>query len=123
MSYRRQVSVSSYFYLTKLELNLDMRRKAFTTFFLVQKSNILVSYFFMILKGRFSIFDSLFHELVSFTVSNRLVNETCTIVLVQAGTQTNQIASAIDCAGNIINFTEDHAGKNFFLKIQKRLAL
>ena len=118
-----QVSVSSYFYLTKLELNLDMRRKAFTTFFLVQKSNILVSYFFMILKGRFSIFDSLFHELVSFTVSNRLVNETCTIVLVQAGTQTNQIASAIDCAGNIINFTEDHAGKNFFLKIQKRLAL
>ena len=45
---------------------------------------------------------------------NRLVNETCAIVLVQAGTQANQFASAIDCTGKITNFTENHAGKSVF---------
>ena len=44
----------------------------------------------------------------------RLVNETHAIALVQAGTQTNQFASANDCAGNITNFTENRAGKSFF---------
>ena len=43
-----------------------------------------------------------------------LVNETRAIALVQAGTQANQFASAIDSAGNITNFTENRAGKNFF---------
>ena len=43
-----------------------------------------------------------------------LVNETQAIVLVQAGTQANQIASAIDCAGNI-NFTENCSSKSFLL--------
>ena len=33
--------VSFYFYLTKFEPNLDMKTKAFTTFFLVQKSKII----------------------------------------------------------------------------------
>ena len=32
--------VSFYFYSTKFEPNLDMEMKAFTTFFLVQESNI-----------------------------------------------------------------------------------
>ena len=44
----------------------------------------------------------------------RLVNEMCTIVPVQAGTQAKKFASAIDHAGNIKNFTENHAGKSFF---------
>ena len=43
----------------------------------------------------------------------RLVNETRAIALVQASTQANQFARAIDRAGNIINFTEIHAGKSF----------
>ena len=54
-----------------------------------------------------------------------LVNETQAIVLVQAGTQANQIASAIDCAGNITNFTENFAlaKVSFFFKTQKRHVL
>ena len=44
----------------------------------------------------------------------RLVNETRVIALLQAGTQANQFAGAIDCAGNIVNFTENGAGKSFF---------
>ena len=44
----------------------------------------------------------------------RLVNETRTIPLVQAGMQTNQFASMIDCAGNTIHFTENCATKSFF---------
>ena len=44
----------------------------------------------------------------------RLVNETRMILLVQAGMQTNQFASMIDCTGNIIHFTEDCATKSFF---------
>ena len=43
----------------------------------------------------------------------RLVNETRSIALVQAGTQANQIVKTIDRAGNIINFPENHADKNF----------
>ena len=54
--------VSFYFYVTKFEPNLDMKIKAFTTFFLVQKSNIIYSFlFFMMLMGHFFIFDFLFH--------------------------------------------------------------
>ena len=50
-----------------------------------------------------------------------LVNETHTIVLVQVGTQANQFASMIDRAGNITNFTGNHAGKNisFFSRLKK----
>ena len=44
----------------------------------------------------------------------RLVSETRMIVLVQADMQANQFASTTDCAGNITNFTENHAGKSFF---------
>ena len=40
----------------------------------------------------------------------RLVNET----RAPAGTQENQFASAIDCAGNLTNFTENRPGKSFF---------
>ena len=61
------------------------------------------------------------------TVANvnicRLVNETRAIALVEAGTQANQFASAIDRVSNI-TFTENRAGKSFFfLKTQKRLVL
>ena len=59
--------------------------------------------------------------LLNFAFKCSLVNETCTILLVQAGMQANQLTSAIDCAGNITNFTESHTGKRFFLlKTQKR---
>ena len=44
----------------------------------------------------------------------KLASETCTIALVQAGMQSNQIASVIDRAGNITNFTVNCTGKNFF---------
>ena len=50
----------------------------------------------------------------------RLVTETCTIVLMQAGMQANQFASAIDCAGNITNFTENCAEKFLFFSRLKR---
>ena len=61
------------------------------------------------------------------TVANvnicRLVNETRAIALVEAGTQANQFASAIDRVSNI-TFTENRAGKSFFFLItQKRLVL
>ena len=61
------------------------------------------------------------------TVANvnicRLVNETRAIALVEASTQANQFASAIDRVSNI-TFTENRAGKSFFfLKTQKRLVL
>ena len=50
------------FYSIKKSMMLGIvDKKAFTTFFLVQKGNIIYSFlFFMILKGHFSIFDSLF---------------------------------------------------------------
>ena len=38
--------VSFYFYLTKFEPNLDMKMKAFTTFFLVKKGNMIYSILF-----------------------------------------------------------------------------
>ena len=44
----------------------------------------------------------------------RLVNETCAIALVQAGTQANQFASAIDRTSNKTNFTENRVCKSFF---------
>ena len=44
----------------------------------------------------------------------KLVNETCAIVLMQAGTQANQLISAIDCANNITNFIENGTSKSFF---------
>ena len=57
-------------------------------------------------------------------ISVRFVSETHTIVLVQAGMQTNWFVSAIDCAGNIADFTKNCAGKSsFFLKTQKRFVL
>ena len=54
----------------------------------------------------------------------RLVNDTHATALVQAGMQVNHSARTIDCAGNITNFSENHAGKSFFfLKTQKRLVI
>ena len=52
--------------------------------------------------------------LLNFAFKCRLVNETRAIALVQAGTQADQLASAIDRVGNIINFTKNHARKSFF---------
>ena len=43
-----------------------------------------------------------------------LVSETRTIGLEQAGKQANQLASAIDRAGNIANFTANCASESFF---------
>ena len=51
----------------------------------------------------------------------RLVNETRTIVLAQAGMQANQFACVIDHTGNITNFTENHTGKSFFFPQDSRL--
>ena len=42
----------------------------------------------------------------------KLANETHSIAVVQAGTQANQFARAIDRAGNITNFTKNHAHKS-----------
>ena len=52
--------------------------------------------------------------LLNFAFKCRLVNETRAIALVQAGTQADQMASAIDRVGNIINFTKNRARKSFF---------
>ena len=52
--------------------------------------------------------------LLNFAFKCRLVNETRAIALVQAGTQADQLASAIDRVGNIINFTKNRARKSFF---------
>ena len=52
--------------------------------------------------------------LLNFAFKCRLVNQICAIALVQAGTQVNQLASAIDCAGNITNFTKNCTSKSFF---------
>ena len=51
--------------------------------------------------------------LLNFTFKCRLVNETRAIGM-EASTQANQLASAIDRAGNITNFTENGASKSFF---------
>ena len=53
-------------------------------------------------------------------VKNRLVNETRAVALVQAGTQANQFASSIDCAGNITNFTKSRTGKSFFFSLDSK---
>ena len=52
--------------------------------------------------------------LLNFAFKCRLVNQTRAIALVQAGTQADQLASAIDRVGNIINFTKNRARKSFF---------
>ena len=39
--------VSFYFYLTKFDANLDIKAKAFKTFSLVQKNNIIYSFSFV----------------------------------------------------------------------------
>ena len=52
--------------------------------------------------------------LLNFAFKCSLVNETRAIALVQAGTQADQLASAIDRVGNIINFTKNRARKSFF---------
>ena len=52
--------------------------------------------------------------LLNFAFKGPLVNETCAITFVQAGTQANRLASTIDRAGNITNFTENRASKSFF---------
>ena len=44
----------------------------------------------------------------------RLVSETCTIRLVQAGKQANQLASMIGPPGNTTNFTKNCVSKSFF---------
>ena len=57
-------------------------------------------------------------------IITRLVNDTHATALVQAGMQANHSARTIDCAGNITNFNENHAGKSFFfLKTRKRLVI
>ena len=62
--------------------------------------------------------------LLNFPFKCRLVNETRAIALVQTGTQADQLASAIDCAGNVTDFTKNCARKSFFfLKTQKRRIL
>ena len=52
--------------------------------------------------------------LLNFAINCRFLSDTRVIALVQAGMQANRLASAIDCAGNITNFTENHASKSFF---------
>ena len=56
-------------------------------------------------------------------LESRLVNETCAITLVQAGTQANQFVSAIDQAGNITHYWKSCRQKFFFLKTKKSLVL
>ena len=50
----------------------------------------------------------------------RLVRHTRSIAFVQAGTQANQLASVIDRAGNITNFTENRASKFLFFSRLER---
>ena len=62
--------------------------------------------------------------LLNFAFKCRLVNETSATALVQVGTQANQLASAIDRASNITNFTKNCTSKSlFFLRTQKRHVL
>ena len=51
-------------------------------------------------------------DLVKLLTIFRLVNETHAIMFVSTGMQANQFASAIDCAGNITNFTKNCACKS-----------
>ena len=57
--------------------------------------------------------------LLSFAFKCMLANETRAIVLVQAGTQANQLASAIDCASDITNFIEIVRAKVSFFQDSK----
>ena len=52
--------------------------------------------------------------LLNFGFKWRLVDETRTISLVQAGTQANQLASAIDRVGNITNFLKTQKRRVFY---------
>ena len=62
--------------------------------------------------------------LLNFAFKCRLVNETCVIALMQAGTQANQLTSVINRAGNITNFTKNRTSKSFFfVKIQETCSL
>ena len=58
--------------------------------------------------------------LLNLAFNCRLVNETRAVALVQAGTQANQLASAIDRTDNITNFTENQASKFLFFSGLKR---
>ena len=58
--------------------------------------------------------DSMMYYLIK-NYACRLVSETCTMVLMQAGMQANQFASTIDFAGNTTGSI------SFFLKTRKRL--
>ena len=59
--------------------------------------------------------------LLNFVFKCRLVNETRAIALVQTRMQANQLASAIDHAGNVTNFPENRASKSsfFFLRLKR----
>ena len=57
---------------------------------------------------------------LNFAFKYSLVSETRAIALMQAGMQANQLASVIDCAGSITNFTENRASKSFFFSRLKR---
>ena len=56
--------------------------------------------------------------LLNFALKCRLVNVTRAIALVQAGTQADQLASAIHRTGNNTQITQEKV--SFFLKTQKR---
>ena len=58
--------------------------------------------------------------LFNFVFKCSFVNETRAIAIVRAGMQANQLVRASDRAGNITNFTENGASKNFFLSILHR---
>ena len=57
---------------------------------------------------------------LNFALKCRLVSKTCAIALMQAGMQANQLASAIDRAGNITNFPENRANKSFFFSLDSK---
>ena len=58
--------------------------------------------------------------LLNFAFKCSLVNETSAASLVQAGNQANQLASVIDCTGNITHFTESCISKFLFFWRLKR---
>ena len=58
--------------------------------------------------------------LLSLAFKCRLANETGAIVLVQAGTQANQLAGAIDCASDITNLLKIVQAKVSFFQDSKK---
>ena len=52
--------------------------------------------------------------LLNFAFKCRLVTENHVITIGKTSTQTNQLACAIDHAGNVTIFTENHRSKSFF---------